>query len=133
MKQILIGNLIISALTALVPFTAGYYEIAVMYDSVQLDALDAPFDASNLRSLLFNIKYILYWVSGYSAFSFLLTLIREIIKDCEDIEGDKAFDCKTLPIVHGIKKAKNVAIYVSLFLVVLLAVVEGIVRGDRPT
>lgn len=125
-KQVLIGNFIISALTALVPFTAGYYEIAVMYDSVQLDTLNSPFDASSLRSLLFNIKYILYWVSGYSAFSFLLTLIREIIKDCEDIEGDKAFSCRTLPIVYGIKKAKTIAVYVSLFLMLLIAIVEGI-------
>lgn len=123
-KQILIGNVIIAALTALVPFTAGYYEIAVMYDHLSVDATVKSIEADSLRSLLFSIQYLLYWVFGYSAFAFLLTLIREIIKDCEDIEGDKAFDCKTLPIVHGIPAAKKAASYLIAFLLILVTFLE---------
>ena len=123
-KQILIGNVIIAALTALVPFTAGYYEIAVMYDHLSVDATVKSIEADSLRSLLFSIQYLLYWVIGYSAFAFLLTLIREIIKDCEDIEGDKAFECKTLPIVHGIPAAKKVASYLIAFLLILITFLE---------
>lgn len=125
-KQILIGNLIIAALTALVPFTAGYYEIVCMFDQMvgSENVLNSSIQTQNLGSLLFSIKYLLYWVVGYSIFAFLLTLIREIIKDCEDIEGDKAFDCKTLPIVYGINKAKNVAIGVAVFLLLGLLGLE---------
>jgi len=125
-KQILIGNLIIAALTALVPFTAGYYEIAVMFDEVkEVGSLEiASYKAQSLRSLLFSIKYLLYWIIGYSIFAFILTLIREIIKDCEDIEGDKAFACKTFPIVYGIQKSKILANAITLLLLFLITILE---------
>lgn len=126
-KQILIGNLIIASLTALVPFTAGYYEIAVMFDEVSsLGDYDI-----NLTSLLFSIKYLLYWIIGYSIFAFLLTLIREIVKDMEDIEGDKEFGCKTLPIVYGIPKAKNIAIFLTLLMLSAIAALETIQAISR--
>ena len=51
---------------------------------------------------------------GYAFFAFIISLIREIIKDTEDYEGDAAYDCKTLPVVLGIRVAK----YVSAFLVI---------------
>lgn len=121
-KQILIGNLIIASLTALVPFTAGYYEITVMFDQVSsLKDYDL-----NLRSLLFSIKYLLYWIIGYSVFAFALTLIREIVKDMEDIEGDKEYGCKTLPIVYGIPKAKNVSILLTLATLSAIAALETV-------
>ncbi len=127
-KQIIIGNLIIAALTALVPFTAGYYEIAVMFDETVRSAtvVETAFDTANLGSLLFSIKSLLYWIIGYSIFAFLLTFIREIIKDCEDIEGDKAFECKTLPIVHGIEKAKQLAMAISILLILFVTALEVI-------
>lgn len=127
-KQVLVGNVIIASLTALVPFTAGYYEVAVMFDHLP-ELTGSPEDSqliSNLGSLLFSIKYLLYWVIGYSVFAFLLTIIREIVKDIEDIEGDKAFDCKTLPIVFGIPLAKRVAIAISVITLLSLALLEYI-------
>ena len=42
-----------------------------------------------------------------------MSLIREIIKDMEDIKGDEQHGCKTLPIVIGIPKTKRI-IYVIL-------------------
>ena len=125
-KQILIGNIIIAALTALVPFTAGYYEIILLFDSVKTELVISNVEVDNIRSLLFSIQYLLYWIIGYSAFAFILTFIREVIKDCEDIEGDKEFGCKTLPIVHGIPKAKKVANLSVTILVILLTCLEFI-------
>ncbi len=49
----------------------------------------------------------------YSSFAFFMTLIREIIKDMEDLKGDNTFGCKTLPIIWGIRKTKLV-IYIIL-------------------
>ncbi len=43
----------------------------------------------------------------YSLFAFFITLVREIIKDLEDLKGDDTFGCKTLPIVWGIRPTKN--------------------------
>lgn len=42
----------------------------------------------------------------YASFAFFLTLIREIIKDMEDLKGDQTFGCQTLPIVWGMRKTK---------------------------
>jgi 4-hydroxybenzoate polyprenyltransferase len=44
----------------------------------------------------------------YASFAFFMTLIREIIKDMEDLKGDNTFGCKTLPIVYGLRKTKFV-------------------------
>lgn len=109
-KQVLIGNFIIAALTALVPFTAGYYDLAVLYDNVATTVFD-----TKLSVMFSNLRVLMYWILGYSSFAFLLSLIREIIKDMEDIEGDKAFNCRTFPIVYGIEKSKRLANVISIF------------------
>jgi 4-hydroxybenzoate polyprenyltransferase len=43
----------------------------------------------------------------YAYFAFITSLIREIIKDIEDIDGDKKYGCHTLPINWGIDKTKK--------------------------
>jgi 4-hydroxybenzoate polyprenyltransferase len=49
----------------------------------------------------------------YAGFAFFMTLVREIVKDMEDLKGDDTFGCRTLPIVWGIRKTK-ILIYVIL-------------------
>ena len=46
----------------------------------------------------------------YTAFSFITTFIREMIKDLEDMEGDKKINAKTLAITYGIKKTKWISL-----------------------
>jgi len=61
---------------------------------------------------------------GYALFALLISLIREIIKDIEDMKGDASFDCRTLPIVLGMRGAKYVLYpLIALFLALLLAAV----------
>ena len=50
----------------------------------------------------------------YAMFAFFINLIREIIKDIEDWKGDKAFGCKTLPVVLGIRKTKRIVLFILL-------------------
>ncbi len=50
----------------------------------------------------------------FAAFGFTLTLLREIVKDVEDMEGDKAMGARSLPIVLGIKKTKTALISISI-------------------
>jgi 4-hydroxybenzoate polyprenyltransferase len=59
----------------------------------------------------------------YALFAFLVTLIREIIKDIEDVKGDANFDCKTLPIIWGVRKTKFFIYFIIGFftLVILLS------------
>ncbi|WP_238388090.1 geranylgeranylglycerol-phosphate geranylgeranyltransferase [Hymenobacter sediminis] len=61
-------------------------------------------------------------VWGYALAAFLLTVVREIIKDVEDMRGDAQHDCRTLPIVWGIARTKWVA---GFFLACLGLLVVG--------
>ena len=61
-------------------------------------------------------------VTAISIFAFLLSLLREIVKDTEDIEGDLLIHCRSIPIVKGIAFTKSVlailaAITVSMLLI----------------
>jgi 4-hydroxybenzoate polyprenyltransferase len=54
-----------------------------------------------------------YLVICYAIFAAFITLIREIVKDMEDMKGDEKFGCKTLPIVIGIRKTKTIIYIIS--------------------
>ncbi|MCG8307321.1 MAG: geranylgeranylglycerol-phosphate geranylgeranyltransferase [Cytophagales bacterium] len=45
-------------------------------------------------------------VLNYAIFAFSINLVREVIKDMEDLRGDLRFGSKTLPIVWGLRKTK---------------------------
>ena len=59
-------------------------------------------------------------VNVFALFAFFISLIREIIKDIEDKEGDELHGCYTLPIVWGIRKTK-------FFLILLILTFAGLV------
>lgn len=63
--------------------------------------------------ILYPPHHSLIWI--YAIFSFFMTLVREIVKDMEDLKGDNTFGCKTLPIVWGIRKTK-LLIYLILLI-----------------
>lgn len=48
-------------------------------------------------------------LSFYFAFAFILSLQREIIKDIEDVDGDKVIEARTLPIKYGVSLSKWIA------------------------
>ncbi len=56
----------------------------------------------------------------YAIFSFFITLIREIVKDMEDIKGDQKHGCQTLPIVLGIFSTKKIIYTLKLCFLILL-------------
>lgn len=58
----------------------------------------------------------------YSMFAFLITMARELIKDMEDIEGDKVQEYQTLPVKYGIKPAKYLTIFFLASVVVYLII-----------
>ncbi len=92
-RQPFIGNLSIAFLTAL-----SIFVIPFLYAEA-------------------NIMYVLI----YGMFAFQATLLREIIKDIEDLKGDNTFGCRTLPIIWGIRRTKNVIyLLATAFLVLVL-------------
>jgi len=52
-------------------------------------------------------------------FSFVYHLGREIIKDVEDIEGDRADNITTFPIVHGTIPALKLATLIYMILIII--------------
>ena len=48
-------------------------------------------------------------IVDYAVFAFLITFIREIVKDIQDIDGDYNAQMKTLPIVLGKNRAAKIA------------------------
>lgn len=45
----------------------------------------------------------------YALAAFLLTVVREVVKDVEDMRGDAQHGCRTLPLVWGVARTKWVA------------------------
>ncbi len=53
-----------------------------------------------------------------AVFAFLINLIREIVKDIEDLEGDLKAGLSTFPHIYGIKAAKKIILIVSIILII---------------
>ena len=65
-----------------------------------------------LINVLFKVNHP--FVIVYAVFAFAITLLREVVKDIEDLKGDNKFGCRTLPIALGIRKTK-IILYLLLF------------------
>ena len=52
-------------------------------------------------------------------FALLINFIREIVKDMEDIEGDKQQGINSYPAVFGFKKTKMVIVFITIVLIIL--------------
>lgn len=101
-KQVLIGNVIVAACTAIPMLMIAFYEFKINY--------------SDTDTIIAITKGILYAAIAYGVFAFTTTLCREIVKDMEDIEGDVTDDARTLPIVLGIGRAKGILYFLHLLI-----------------
>jgi len=104
-KQLLTGNIIISLLTSWV--------IVVLYVIVQ----PLMFLNSNVANFSFA-STIFKFTALYAGFSFIISIIREVVKDLEDRMGDEKYGCKTMPIVWGVQASK---VFIMVWLIVLIA------------
>lgn len=111
-RQFLIGNIVIAVFTALVPLIVGFFELIPCYTTY----LSIDYDIS--------FKDIIQLILGISFFAFITTLLREIIKDIEDSEGDREYGCQTMPIVIGKNASKTIAIIISLATMGCLAYIQ---------
>jgi len=103
-RKLLSGNIIISLLTAWVILVISIAEI-----NTQTLVIPAVTEAVNKIT---RIAFL------YAGFAFISSLIREAIKDIEDLQGDERYGCRTMPIVWGVNAAK---VYIAVWLVVILA------------
>ena len=108
-KKILSGNIMIATLSALVILVLWLFEFFALKND--------PIRFVNVFSQLNHLHVI---VLGYAIFAFFVSLIREIAKDAEDLDGDKEGGFKTLPIVYGKKTSKSIIIGFHVFTMLLL-------------
>jgi 4-hydroxybenzoate polyprenyltransferase len=106
-KNLLIGNVIISMLTAWVVLVLYFIEIP------QLPFV--PVDPNVIKAVtrIFKLGAL------YGGFAFIISLIREVIKDIEDRRGDARHGCRTMPIVWGLNVSK---VFIATWLIVLISV-----------
>lgn len=110
--KFLTGNLLISLFTGMVPFMAALFEVPRLIMRYNARMVQLQYDTGQSVPEL-----ILLWVGSYALAAFGLSLIREIIKDMEDVEGDKEYGCRTIPIVLGMRNAKViVALLILIFM-----------------
>ncbi len=114
--QPVIGNVLVSILTACVPLVVIAFELP-------------PIIERNYDHAIANwplIAKVIIYTTGFSAFAFLTNLIREIVKDMEDIKGDLYVGSRTLPITFGIRNTKTALVVLILITMILLAYVQSI-------
>jgi 4-hydroxybenzoate polyprenyltransferase len=105
-KQLLIGNLLISFLTAWVVMVMGF-RVWVYVMMPQQSMITSAVDLARILRFTFL----------YAGFAFIISLVREVIKDLEDMEGDAKYGCTTMPIEWGIPVSK---VFTAVWLIVLL-------------
>lgn len=116
-KQYISGNVVVALLTALSLFTIACYEPS-LYAFFQL-----KFFIPIGGQLTLN-PFIIICI--YTFFAFMLTWIREIVKDMEDFKGDAEEGCITMPIKIGLKKTTTFVYILSIAtcIPILIAVYE---------
>ncbi|MEI7508441.1 MAG: geranylgeranylglycerol-phosphate geranylgeranyltransferase [Flavobacterium sp.] len=99
LKQMaLIGNIMAAALVAFSVIIIGVFDI-----------FPNTFDINRPQmSVAFAI------LMDYAKFAFIINLVREIVKDIQDIKGDKEQGMNTLPIAIGITKTNKIAFVLLL-------------------
>lgn len=112
-RQLLIGNVVISLLTALTVMVVGFYE-PILYQFIT--------DANSLA-----VYYVLWIFLLYAVFAFLLSMVREIVKDLEDIRGDERLGCRTMPIVYGVNASRDIASVLAWVLIAFIVIVEVVI------
>lgn len=104
-QMMLLGNVVVALLLAFSVVITGIFDLYPVTNVENQPEM----------ALIFSI------VLDYAIFTFLLNLIREIVKDLEDINGDYNQGMNTLPIAIGI--SRTVKVVFALSVIPILAII----------
>lgn len=111
-KQIpVLGNVVVALLLSTSIIIIGLFDI--------LPAIDAD--------NRFRMKEAFSILMDYAIFAFIINLIREIVKDLEDMDGDYQSGINTLPITIGIPKTK---IIVGILTVISIGILSYYINSN---
>jgi len=103
--MLLVGNIIISILVAMSILIVGLFELLPVITPQNQDT----------QVTMFKILW------DYALFAFAINLLRELVKDLEDIDGDYKAQLNTLPIALGRERTSKIVFALSL--IPLLAII----------
>ncbi len=106
-KKLLLGNILIAFMLAWV--------------IVVITCCEANQFSILIRKTAINTQKLLRYTILYAGFAFIINLIREVIKDMEDVEGDRLYGCRTMPIAWGMNATK---VFVAVWMVVLISILS---------
>ena len=106
-----IGNVVVSFLTAFTLFIVFLFEKESTTTATNIFEAMVGF----FKIIPTTVAFLCYLI-----FAFSTTLIREIVKDIEDIKGDYSLKMNTLPILIGINRTKNITLVLSAFVFLFL-------------
>lgn len=102
LKQILlVGNIVVSLLVSFSLLIVGIFELLPVITPSN----------SQVQTVFFKI------ILDYAIFAFAINLLREIVKDIQDIDGDHKLNMRTLPIVLGRKRASDIAFVFTIIFI----------------
>lgn len=108
-KMMLLGNVVVAMCAALPIILLSIYELRInQFDTAVIVLFTQGIGLSALV---------------YATFAFLTTLIREIIKDVEDMEGDDVIGARTFPIVAGINASKALIVLTQLITLTIILLI----------
>lgn len=117
-RQFLVGNIMIAFCAALVPISVAILQSAFLtlkYGEFLKETIVLP--------------TIYSWICGFAIFAFLLTFLREVIKDMQDEYGDREMECRTMVIKLGEKRTK---IFLYAFVAFILFLLGWVVFFKIP-
>jgi 4-hydroxybenzoate polyprenyltransferase len=103
-QSLLIGNIIVAMLLSFSVIIIGIFDLYPVTNE----------ENRSIMGLLFGI------LLDYAIFAFIINIIREIVKDLQDVEGDSNQGMNTLPIAFGIKKTSKLVFGLSFIPVILI-------------
>ncbi|HPI29700.1 MAG TPA: geranylgeranylglycerol-phosphate geranylgeranyltransferase [Bacteroidales bacterium] len=119
-RQFLTGNIVVALMTAYAVFSVWLFQFFAIFSLAKAGDPYIYIHTIDAR------KEISYFILGFAVFAFLLTLLREFIKDIEDVRGDEAVGCNTLPIKKGMPAAQRWVLVLSVIIIILLAVCQAL-------
>lgn len=115
-RQFITGNIVVSVLVA---FTIL---VLVCYESALRPFLHFRLFFPAAQGVILNPLGV---IIVYAFFAFMLTWMREIVKDMEDFKGDVREGCLTMPIRWGIEKSTAAVILIGILALVPLVMASG--------
>lgn len=97
-RNLLVGNVIVALLLSFSVVIIGIFDLFPIITT----------ENRPLMSVVFQVML------DYALFAFIINLIREIVKDLEDVNGDYNSGMNTLPIALGVGRTAQIVFWMSM-------------------